>query len=178
MRTYPRNGQADNRHASVLKIKVSADEKSGRIDLGLAILSAVRPGEQLTCAEIAAYCDCCPQRINQIEAGALERLRGLLRLMEQPPERLTGDQAAWIIKCRPQEVPLLVEAGLLKPLDSSRPNGVTFFDAPELLELVKDQAWRTSVTNTLNRHRHKRTGMGESVWQMVWLVFMAPQLFA
>lgn len=161
----------------MLKIKVSGEEKSKRIDLGLAILAATRPGERLTCAEIAAYCNCCPERINQIEHTALERLRSLLTLLNQPPGRLTTKEVAWIINCRPHEVPILVAAGLLKPLEHPRPNRVTFFAVSEVLALVKEEAWRTKITNAVNHHRHKRTGMRQSVWQMVWLVLITPQLF-
>jgi len=59
-------------------------KKVERIDLGLAILSATRQGERLTPTEIAAYCDCTPGRIRQIENRALARLRrGLSRITER-----------------------------------------------------------------------------------------------
>lgn len=46
------------------------------IDLGLAILATkCRYGEPKTCAEIAAYCETSPARIQQIEAAALAKLR-------------------------------------------------------------------------------------------------------
>jgi hypothetical protein len=56
-------------------MKISPKEKATRIDLGLDILRATRPGEQLSPVEIAAYCDCTPGRIRQIERKALARLR-------------------------------------------------------------------------------------------------------
>lgn len=180
MRTHPRNDWPHltrNGHSAIYGVKVNSPEKSERIDLGLAILCATQPGEPLTCAEIAAYCGCCPERINQIEHRALERVRDLLSLLEQPPEHVTANEAAWIINCRPHEVPILVETGLLKPLAPPRPNGITHFAAPELLELVKDETWRARVTNAVNHHRHKWTGVQESVLQMVWFVLMVPQLF-
>lgn len=55
------------------------NERSSRIDLGLAILSALRkPNQTLTSHDIAAWCDCTGQAIRQIEARALRRLRNRL----------------------------------------------------------------------------------------------------
>jgi DNA-directed RNA polymerase sigma subunit (sigma70/sigma32) len=56
-------------------MKLTPAEKSARIDLGLDILRATRPGERCSCMVIAAYCDCTAVRINQIERKALETLR-------------------------------------------------------------------------------------------------------
>jgi hypothetical protein len=50
--------------------------KAERIDLGLAVLSAVAPPRAAyTTAEIAAYCGCTKAMITAIEARALRRLR-------------------------------------------------------------------------------------------------------
>jgi hypothetical protein len=50
--------------------------KTKRIDLGLAVLSALTPPQAaLTPAEIAAWCGCTPSMITSIEARALRRLR-------------------------------------------------------------------------------------------------------
>jgi DNA-directed RNA polymerase specialized sigma24 family protein len=67
--------QRKSREAPFLQMKLTPKEKSARIDLGLAILSATRPGKQLSCAEIAAYCDCTPEAIRHVEQKALARLR-------------------------------------------------------------------------------------------------------
>jgi hypothetical protein len=57
--------------------------KAGRIDLGLAILSAVaKPRATHSAGEIAAWCDCTPAMIRAIELRALRRLR--LRLNSDP----------------------------------------------------------------------------------------------
>ena len=51
-----------------------------RIDLGLAILSAVRvPGVRYTRVEIAAFCGCTPQGIAVIERKALRKLQKRLQ---------------------------------------------------------------------------------------------------
>jgi DNA-directed RNA polymerase sigma subunit (sigma70/sigma32) len=49
------------------------------IDLGLALLSvANRDREEMTYEDIAAWCGCHRSRIEQIEKGALRKLRGAL----------------------------------------------------------------------------------------------------
>ena len=54
-------------------------EKSERVDLGLALLSKLRaPGERLSCAEAAAWCDCSEIAIRNIEAKALAKAKGAL----------------------------------------------------------------------------------------------------
>ena len=46
------------------------------IDLGLALLSCFRqPGEPLTAEDIAAWCDCAPKAIQDIEKRAIRKLR-------------------------------------------------------------------------------------------------------
>jgi hypothetical protein len=50
--------------------------KTERIDLGLALLSALAPSRAaLTAIDIAAWCGCTPSMISSIEARALRRLR-------------------------------------------------------------------------------------------------------
>jgi hypothetical protein len=54
--------------------------KTERIDLGLAILSALAPPrDSFTAVEIAAWCGCTPAMISSIEARAQRRLREKVR---------------------------------------------------------------------------------------------------
>jgi len=53
-------------------------------------------------------------------------------------------------------VPILVATRVLKPLGNPPPNGIKFFAASELLELVKDRTWLAKVTNALNQHWQKK----------------------
>jgi hypothetical protein len=85
-----------------------------------------------------------------------EEQHQFLRLLGQLPARLTAEQAAWVLNCQPHDVPILVAVRLLKPLGNPPPNGIKFFAASELLELVKDRAWLAKVTNALNQHWQKR----------------------
>jgi len=52
---------------------------SERIDLGIAVAHASHRGKQLTCEEIASYCDCSRNTINLIEKRAVRKIRRLLR---------------------------------------------------------------------------------------------------
>ena len=49
---------------------------SADIDLGLALLSClIKPGEQLTCEDIAAWCGCTRSAIQRVERSAMRKLR-------------------------------------------------------------------------------------------------------
>ncbi|MGD0207577.1 MAG: hypothetical protein ABSC89_08235 [Verrucomicrobiota bacterium] len=85
-----------------------------------------------------------------------EEQHQFLRLLGQLPARLTAEQAAWVINCQPHDIPILIAARLLKPLGNPAANGIKFFAASELLELVQDQAWLVKVTNAVNQHWHKQ----------------------
>lgn len=76
----------------------------------------------------------------------------MLRLLGRLPGRLTAEQAAWVLNCRPHNVPILVAARLHKPLSNPSPSIVKFFAALELLEQVEDRMWLAKVTNALNQH--------------------------
>lgn len=92
-----------------------------------------------------------------------------LALLGGLPARLTAEQAAWVVGCQAHDVPALVAARLLKPLGHPPPNGVKFFAAAEVLELVKDRAWLVRVTTAINKHwqfknaRRKMESISESL---------------
>jgi len=85
-----------------------------------------------------------------------EELNQFMRLVGQPPARLTAEQVAAMLNCQPSDVRILVAVKLLKPLGNPPANGVKFFATLELLELVKDRAWLAKVTNALNQHWQKK----------------------
>jgi hypothetical protein len=55
----------------------NSNQPSERIDHGISICAVVNRGKQLTCEEIAAYCDCSRNAINQIELKALGQGSGI-----------------------------------------------------------------------------------------------------
>jgi hypothetical protein len=56
------------------------------------------------------------------------------------------------LNCQPHDVPVLVAARLRKPLGDPMPNSVKYFAADELLELAKDSAWLSKITNALSSY--------------------------
>jgi hypothetical protein len=85
-----------------------------------------------------------------------EELNQFMRLVGQPPARLTAEQVAGVLNCQPSDVRILVAARLLKPLGNPPANSVKFFATLELMELAKDRAWLAKVTNVLNQYWRKR----------------------
>lgn len=54
--------------------------KSDRVNMGLELLAArSKPGQNFSCEEIAAWCDCSWQAIWHIERKAIRKIRARLR---------------------------------------------------------------------------------------------------
>jgi hypothetical protein len=82
--------------------------------------------------------------------------RFFLSVFRQPPARLTVEQVGWVLNCAPQNIRILVCAGLLKPLGDPPENGEKVFHTDEILQLVKNKSWLARVTNAIHRgHRVK-----------------------
>jgi hypothetical protein len=64
-----------------------------RVNLGLAIAGAtLQPGQSRTLREIAAYCGCSMQAVQEIERTAMRKLRN--RLMRESAAGLSDDLLA------------------------------------------------------------------------------------
>ncbi len=60
-------------------VRRNGKDKSSRVDLGLALLTALaKPGRALTTTEIAAWCGCTNEGIRRIEQKALKKLANKL----------------------------------------------------------------------------------------------------
>ena len=81
-----------------------------------------------------------------------EEQHQFLEIFGQLPARLTVEQAAWVLNCPAHDIPVLVAARLLRPLGNPPVNGIKFFAAAELLDLIKDRGWLVKVTNAVNSH--------------------------
>jgi hypothetical protein len=79
-----------------------------------------------------------------------------LSLLGQLPARLTVEQAAWVLNCRPHDVPVLIAARLVKPLGHPPSNAVKFFATAEVLEWAKDRHWLMKVTSAIHAHWQKK----------------------
>ena len=67
-----------------------------------------------------------------------EAERHFLTLWGQPQARLSAEQVAWVLNCQPHDVPVLVNARLLKPLGNPTASSVKFFAVGEVREHAKD----------------------------------------
>ncbi len=79
-----------------------------------------------------------------------------MSVIGQLPARLTVEQAAWVLNCQPHDVPILVGAGLLKPLGNPPPNGIKFFATSDVLEVSRDRTWLVKATSTVSKHWHTK----------------------
>ena len=85
-----------------------------------------------------------------------EEQQQFLRLLGQLPARLTAEQAAWVLNCRPHDIPPLIAARLLKPLGNPPANGIKYFATADLLEQIKDRNWLVRVSATICQHWQKK----------------------
>lgn len=86
-------------------------------------------------------------------------------VVKQPPFRLTAEQVAWLLNCRPQNIPYLVAKGHLHPLGDPPENGVKFFALAQVIELARSPKWIAKITNAVhkqwedkNHNRRKNCG--------------------
>jgi hypothetical protein len=80
------------------------------------------------------------------------------------PQRLTVQQAAWLLNLNATDIPILVRARLLLPLGNPPPNGQKFFARSRMLELAADEKWLAKVSNAIHQHwflkNHRRGTTG------------------
>ena len=77
-------------------------------------------------------------------------------LLGQLPARLTAEEAAWVLNCKPHDVPVLIASQLLNPLGNPAPNAPKYFATVELLAKVKDRTWLGRVTSAIHQHWHTK----------------------
>ena len=68
------------------------------------------------------------------------------------PARLDVNQVAEILGFLPHEIPVLLKAGLLKPLGKPAPNGHKFFSAAEISSLSENREWLDKATRAVAKH--------------------------
>ncbi len=82
--------------------------------------------------------------------------RLFLSLGTEVPARLTPEQTAWKLNFQPHDVPILVKAGILKPLGNPPPNALKYFAAQDILELCKDRVRLAKATNAIHQHWRRK----------------------
>ena len=80
------------------------------------------------------------------------------------PARLDATQAAWFLGFEPQEIPMLVAAGLLKPLGHPARNSTKFFATETLEQFRRDEKWLArasdAIANDWRERNARRTACG------------------
>jgi hypothetical protein len=74
-----------------------------------------------------------------------------LRLMGMPPARLNVEETAWYLGFMDHDIPVLVRAGLLKPLVRS-PQAVKYFATFTLAKLREDERWLARASEAIIKH--------------------------
>ncbi len=72
--------------------------------------------------------------------------------LANPPARLTIEEAAWILGFNEYDIPVLVSAGLLKPLGRPAVTGHKFFATVELQTFRSDARWLAKASDAIVMH--------------------------
>jgi hypothetical protein len=76
-----------------------------------------------------------------------------------PPARLGIEETAWLLGFNEHDIPVLVSAGLLKPLGRPASTGSKFFATVELQSLRNDTRWLGKASDAIVNHwRSKNSG--------------------
>jgi|SRR5208282_5360452 len=78
--------------------------------------------------------------------------------LKNPPERLTAEQAAWMLGFSPHEIPILVAKNLLKPLGHPASNSPKHFLAATLEDLRRDEKWHSKAADAVMEHWRYKNG--------------------
>ena len=65
------------------------------------------------------------------------------------PARLNATQTAWFLGFEIHQIPILVAAGLLKPLGHPPRNGIKFFATETLEQLRRDEKWLARASDAI-----------------------------
>jgi hypothetical protein len=74
------------------------------------------------------------------------------------PARLDATQTAWFLGFEPHEVPMLIAAGLLKPLGHPARNSTKFFATETLEQFRRDEKWPARASDAIRDYWRKRNG--------------------
>ena len=72
--------------------------------------------------------------------------------LRTPPALLNMEEAAWYLGFAPHDIPILVQAGLLKPLGHPPLHGTKYFPTNALEQLRADVKWLARASDTIVQH--------------------------
>ena len=75
-----------------------------------------------------------------------------LKLFKNLPARVNSEEASWLLGFAPHDMPVLVKAGMIKPLGRPAQNSVKYFASVELEELMVDRKWLSKATEIVYGH--------------------------
>jgi hypothetical protein len=74
------------------------------------------------------------------------------------PERLTAEQAAWMLGFSTHEIPILTAKNLLKPLGHPASNGPKYFLTATLENLRRDEKWHGKAADAIMDYWRSKNG--------------------
>jgi hypothetical protein len=78
------------------------------------------------------------------------------------PARLDATQTAWFLGFEPQEIPMLVAAGLLTPLGHPARNSTKFFATETLEQFRRDEKWLSRASDAIRNYWRERNARKKS----------------
>jgi len=88
----------------------------------------------------------------EVVRGSFFLLRVTTVAVRITPARVVAEEAAWYLGFSPHDIPVLVSAGLLKPLGHPPSSGTKFFAAATLQKLRDDLNWLARASDAIVRH--------------------------
>ncbi len=74
------------------------------------------------------------------------------RCLAQFPACMTADHVAQVLGLAAHTIPVLVQAGLLRPLGHPQPNGVKYFSKKGVAAKCFDEQWLAKAVDVIARH--------------------------
>ena len=82
--------------------------------------------------------------------------------LQNPPGRLTKEQAAWKLGFTSDEITVLMAKNLLKPLGHPAHNGQKYFLTATLEDLRRDEKWYSKASDAIVEYwRYKNSRKGQ-----------------
>jgi hypothetical protein len=78
--------------------------------------------------------------------------REFLSVARALPGRLDSQETAWLLGFAVHDIPILVRAGLLKPLGHPPANCTKYFATDELVRLRSDARWLAKASDAILKH--------------------------
>lgn len=78
--------------------------------------------------------------------------------LKTPPARLNTEEAAWYLGFASHDVPILVAAGLLKPLGHPPHSGTKYFATETLQQIRTDLKWLARASDAIVNHWQNKNG--------------------